>query len=94
MASASRLSKSWALVKPSSVSSVDIAAAQPANDGKLVFGWRPAAVARLTDDDSTATHATVRSPEPLLVVRQSTGNPRSNSGPTHRDNERSPDDQH
>lgn len=53
-----------------------------------------AAVSRLTDDDSTVTHATVRSPEPLLVVRQSTGNPRLNARPAHHDNERSPHDQH
>ena len=37
-----------------------------------------AAVARLMSDDTTITHDTISSPEPLLVVRQSTGSPRSN----------------
>lgn len=37
-----------------------------------------AAVTRLTSGDTNITHDTVSWPEPILVVRQSTGNPRSN----------------
>jgi len=52
-----------------------------------------AAVARLIDSGTEITHDTVSSPEPILVVRQSTGHPRSNARRTHHENERSPHDQ-
>lgn len=41
-----------------------------------------AAVARLMGGDSNISHITVRSPEPVVIVRQSTGSPRPASGLT------------